>query len=57
MTGFMLVMVSCSPTRYVGKDEYLLNKVKVRVEEKGVNFSELKNGEVYKWKTRSQKDT
>ena len=42
MTGFMLVMVSCSPTRYVGKDEYLLNKVKVRVEEKGVNFSELK---------------
>ena len=42
LTGFMLVMVSCSPTRYVGKDEYLLNKVKVRVEEKGVNFSELK---------------
>ena len=42
LTGFMLVMVSCSPTRYVGKDEYLLNKVKVRVEAKGVNFSELK---------------
>ena len=41
LTGFMLVMVSCSPTRYVGKDEYLLNKVKVRVEEKGVDVWKL----------------
>lgn len=33
---------ACSPTRYVGKDEYLLNRVKVRVEDKNVNTSELK---------------
>lgn len=33
---------ACSPTRYVGKDEYLLNRVKVKVEEKGINTSDLK---------------
>lgn len=33
---------ACSPTRYVGKDEYLLNRVKVRSDEKNVNMSELK---------------
>lgn len=33
---------ACSPTRYVGKDEYLLNRVKMRMEEKNVNVSELK---------------
>lgn len=40
--GFLLVLVSCSPTRYVGKDEYLLNKVKVKVEDKAINIPELK---------------
>lgn len=33
---------ACSPTRYVGKEEYLLNRVKVKVNEKGINTSELK---------------
>lgn len=33
---------ACSPTRYVGKDEYLLNRVKVKIEDKNVNTSELK---------------
>lgn len=33
---------ACSPTRYVGKDEYLLNRVKVKMEEKRVNVSDLK---------------
>lgn len=32
---------ACSPTRYVGKDEYLLNRVRVKIEEKEVNTSEL----------------
>ena len=34
---------ACSPTRYVGKDEYLLHRVKVRNEEKNINTPELKN--------------
>ncbi len=33
---------ACSPTRYVGKDEYLLHRVKVRNEEKNINTPELK---------------
>lgn len=33
---------ACSPTRYVGKDEFLLNRVKVKVEEQGINTSGLK---------------
>lgn len=37
-----LFLYACSPTRYVGKDEYLLNRVKVKIEEKNVNTSELK---------------
>ena len=33
---------ACSPTKYVGKDEYLLDKVKVSVEEKAFNAADLK---------------
>lgn len=33
---------ACSPTRYVGKDEYLLHRVKVRMEEKNSNIPDLK---------------
>ena len=33
---------ACSPTRYVGKDEYLLHRVKVRNEEKNVSTPDLK---------------
>lgn len=33
---------ACSPTKYVGKDEYLLDKVKVSVEEKALNAADLK---------------
>lgn len=36
------ILSACSPTRYVGKDEYLLNRVKVKMEDKNVNASELK---------------
>lgn len=43
---------SCSPTRYVGKDEYLLNKVKVKVENKNINTSELKKSIRQKPNTR-----
>lgn len=35
-------LYACSPTRYVGKDEYLLSRVKVKVVEEKVNTSELK---------------
>lgn len=42
MTGFMLVIWYRVRLPVMWEDEYLLNKVKVRVEEKGVNFSELK---------------
>lgn len=35
-------LTGCSPTRYVGKDEYLLNRVNMKVKEKRVNVSDLK---------------
>lgn len=35
-------LYACSPTRYVGKDEYLLNRVKLKTETKDVNVAELK---------------
>lgn len=33
---------ACSPAKYVGKGEYLLNRVKVKTADKGVSLSELK---------------
>lgn len=33
---------SCSPTKYVGKDEYLLHRVRVKVDDKKVNAGDLK---------------
>lgn len=38
----LLGMSACSPTRYVGKDEYLLNRVKVEMADKTVSASALK---------------
>ncbi len=40
--GFAPFLWSCASTRYVGKDGYLLNKVKVNVAEKNVNLPDLK---------------
>ncbi|MEG1948991.1 MAG: BamA/TamA family outer membrane protein [Odoribacter sp.] len=36
-----VILTACSPTRYVGKDEYLLNRVEVKVEDKKMNVTEL----------------
>lgn len=43
---------SCSPTRYVGKDEYLLNRVKLEVKDKKMNPGELKKAVRQKTNTR-----
>lgn len=40
--GLLFFFYACSPTRYVGKDEYLLNKVKVKVNEKSIRPGDLK---------------
>lgn len=37
-----LFLCACTSTRYVGKDEYLLNRVNVRVEDNPINTSDLK---------------
>lgn len=36
------VFYACSPTRYVGKDDYLLNRVKMKIDEKNVSTADLK---------------
>lgn len=36
------IFYSCSPTKYVGKDEYLLDRVKVKVDDHKLNRSDLK---------------
>ena len=36
------VFYSCSPTKYIGKDEYLLDRVKVKVDDYKLNRSDLK---------------
>lgn len=36
------VFYACSPTRYVGKDDYLLNRVKVKIDEKNMSTADLK---------------
>lgn len=38
----MALLAGCSPARYVGKDEYLLNRVKVTAADRQVSASELK---------------
>ncbi|MDE5612042.1 MAG: outer membrane protein assembly factor, partial [Odoribacter sp.] len=43
---------ACSPTRYVGKDEYLLHRVKVKNEEKNVSTPDLKKAIRQKPNTR-----
>jgi len=35
-------LVSCSTTKYVGEDEYLLSKVSVKIDDKSISSSELK---------------
>lgn len=40
--GLVFFFYACSPTRYVGKDEFLLNRVRVKVEDKKVNAADLK---------------
>lgn len=40
--GTFLLFAACSPARYVGRDEYLLNRVKVNVEDKNISAAELK---------------
>lgn len=40
--SFLLGMSSCSTTKYVGEDEYLLNKVIVKVDDKSVPSGDLK---------------
>ncbi len=36
------IIASCSPTKYVGKNQYLLNKVVVKTDNKDISSSELK---------------
>lgn len=43
---------ACSPTRYVGQDEYLLNKVRVKVVDQKINVAELKRNVRQKPNTR-----
>lgn len=38
----VVLFAACSPTRYVGENEFLLNRVKVAVEDKEINKSDLK---------------
>lgn len=38
----VLLLGACSPTRYVGQDEYLLSRAKVKVSSENVSASELK---------------
>ena len=45
-------MWACSPTKYVGKDEYLLDKVNLSVDGKSLNSSELKRSIRQKPNTR-----
>lgn len=40
--GLSVFLFSCSSTRYVGENEYLLNRVKVKVEDKKIAPSDLK---------------
>ena len=40
--SLLLSMASCSSTKYVGKNEYLLNKLVVKVDDNSINTSELK---------------
>ena len=40
--GLISFLAACSPTKYVGKGEYLLNRVKVKMEDKNVSTAELK---------------
>lgn len=42
LLGLFIFCCSCTSTRYVGKDEYLLNRVKVKMEDNNVNVAELK---------------
>ncbi len=43
---------SCSPTRYVGKDERLLSRVKIKIEDKKINGAELRKNIRQKPNTR-----
>ena len=43
---------SCSPTKYVGKDEYLLDRVKVKVDDYKLNRSDIKRNIRQKPNTR-----
>lgn len=46
------IFYSCSPTKYVGKDEYLLDRVKVKVDDHKLNRSDLKRNIRQKPNTR-----
>ena len=46
------IFYSCSPTKYVGKDEYLLDRVKVKVDDYKLNRSDLKRNIRQKPNTR-----
>ena len=46
------VFYSCSPTKYIGKDEYLLDRVKVKVDDYKLNRSDLKRNIRQKPNTR-----
>jgi len=46
------IFYSCSPTKYIGKDEYLLDRVKVKVDDYKLNRSDLKRNIRQKPNTR-----
>lgn len=48
----LLLFYACSPTKYIGENEYLLNKVTVKTDDKAVSRSDLKKNIRQKPNTR-----